>query len=118
MLGGDFTRVSGDLWDVLLDNTENDASDKIKMVHKGDKVIAYGVLHHWFTDGSGLGLTEQTGMLMHPSPPKKEEEFAEYVEMWQDKMRSLEAYGDHFKLAPLFKISALRMLMTGKANEY
>ena len=56
--------------------------------------------------------------MMHPDPPKKEEELAEYVEMWQDKMRGLEAHGDEFKWAPVFKINALRMLMTGKVKEY
>ncbi len=57
-------------------------------------------------------------MLMHPSPPRREEELAEYMEMWQDKMRRLEAHGEEFELAPLFKISASRMLMTGKAKKY
>ncbi len=38
--------------------------------------------------------------------------------MWQDKMRRLEAHGDEHKLAPVFKIGALSMLMTGKAKEY
>ncbi len=38
--------------------------------------------------------------------------------MSQDKMRSLEAHGEEFKLAPLFKINASRMMMTGKAKEY
>ncbi len=38
--------------------------------------------------------------------------------MWQDKMRRLEAHGDEYKLAPVFKINALRMLMTEKAKEY
>ena len=38
--------------------------------------------------------------------------------MWEDKMRRLEAHGEEFKLAPVFKISALRLLMTGKAKEY
>ena len=30
----------------------------------------------------------------------------------------MEAHGEEFKLAPLYKINALRMLMTGKAKEY
>ncbi len=38
--------------------------------------------------------------------------------MWLDKIRRLEAHGEEFKLAPLFKINALRMLMTAKAKEY
>ena len=55
---------------------------------------------------------------MHPEPPKKEDELAEHVEMWLDKMRRLEAHGDECKLAAVFKINALRMLTTGKAREY
>ncbi len=38
--------------------------------------------------------------------------------MWQDKMRRLEAYGDEFKMTPVYTVNALRMLMTGKAKEY
>ncbi len=52
---------------------------------------------------------------IHPSPHKK---LAEHLEMWQDNMRRLEAPGEEFKLAPFFKINALRMLMSGKATEY
>jgi hypothetical protein len=112
--GGEFERVSEDVWNILL----GEAYDKIRMVRKGAGATAYGVLKFWFTDGSGLGLAEQARMLMHPSPLKKEEELAEYVEMWQDEMRGLEAHGEDFKLAPLFKINDLRMLMTGNAREY
>ena len=39
---------------------------------------------------------------------KREEEVAEHVEMWHGKMRRLEAHGDEFKLAPVFKMNALR----------
>jgi hypothetical protein len=56
-------------------------------------------------------------MLIHPAPPKREEELAGLVEMRQDKMRRSEAHGDEFKLAPVFKIHASRMLMAGKAKE-
>ncbi len=38
--------------------------------------------------------------------------------MWQDKMRRLEVHGDEYKFSPVFKINALRMLMTGKPKEY
>ncbi len=55
---------------------------------------------------------------MYPAPPKREDELAEHVEMWQDKMRRLESHGKEFKLAPVFKINALRMLMASKAKEY
>ncbi len=67
---------------------------------------------------SGLGLAEQARMLMHPAPPKREVELAEHVEMWQDKVRRLEAHETEFKLAHVFKINALRTLMIGKSKKY
>ena len=45
MYDGDFARVSGDVWKVLSDKAENEAYDKINMVHKEDGVTAYGVLY-------------------------------------------------------------------------
>jgi hypothetical protein len=57
-------------------------------------------------------------MLMHPAPPKRQEELAEHLWMWQDKMRRFEARGDQFELANVFKIDALRIVMAGKAEEY
>ncbi len=53
-----------------------------------------------------------------PRPAEEEEELAEHLEMWQDKMMMFQAHEEECKLAPLFKINALRMLMTGKAKEY
>ncbi len=76
----------------MIDKAEADAYDQIKMVPKGQGVIAYGVLYRWFTGETGLGLAEQARMLTHPSPPKREEEWTEHVEMWQDKMRRLEIH--------------------------
>ncbi len=102
--------MSGDVLNILIDKAEMEAYDKIKMVPKGQGVVAYGFLHRWFTDVSGLGLAEQARMLMHPAPPKREEELAEHVEMWQDKMRRSEAHGDEFKLAPVFKINVSECL--------
>ncbi len=39
--GGELVRVLGDLWKILMDKAENEAYDKIKMVHKGDGIIEY-----------------------------------------------------------------------------
>ena len=73
--GDEFDKVSGDMWNVLIDKAEAGAYDKIK----GQGVVACGVLYRWFTDVSGLGLAEQARMLMHPAPPKREEDLAEHV---------------------------------------
>ena len=51
--GDVFTKVSGDIWNILIDRAEAEAYDKIKMVPKGQGVVAYGVLYRWFTDVSG-----------------------------------------------------------------
>ncbi len=82
--------ASGDVWFVLIDKAEMEAYGKIKMLPKGEQVFVYGVMCRWFTDVSGLGSAEQARRFMHPDPPKKEEEdLAEFVDMWQDKMRWL-----------------------------
>jgi hypothetical protein len=79
---------------------------------------AYGVLYRWFTDASGLDLAEQARRLMHPEPPKQEEDLAESIDGWLDKLRRLEAHGDEYKLAAVFEINALRTVTTVKAREY
>jgi hypothetical protein len=84
--GDDFEKASGGVC-----KAEMEADDKIKMVPTGQGVSTSGVMYRRFTDVSGLGLAEQVRRLMHPDPPKREEEPAEHVEMWQDKMRRLEA---------------------------
>ncbi len=79
--------MSGEVWNILIDKAEMEAYDKIKMVPKGQGVVANEVLHRWFTDVSDLSLPEQSRMFVHPSPPERDEELAEHAEMWQDPWR-------------------------------
>ncbi len=76
--------VSGDAWNILINKAEMETRGKIKMAPKGQGVVAYGVEHRRLTDVSGLGLAKQAKRLTHPDPPKKEDELAVHVEMWQD----------------------------------
>ncbi len=69
--GEEFERVSGDVWNILLDKAENEVHDKNKIVHKGEWISAHGVFYRWFTDMSGFRFVEQARMMMHPSPPKR-----------------------------------------------
>ena len=39
--GGEFARISRDVWNILMDKAENEAYDKIKMIPKGQGVVAY-----------------------------------------------------------------------------
>ena len=110
--------LSKDLYKVLIDKAEGEAYDKIKMVQPGDGMKAYGVLYRWFTEVSGLGLVEQSRRLMHPEPVKREEELSEAVEAWMDKLRRLEAHGEKYKLPAVYKLTALKAMLTGKALEY
>jgi hypothetical protein len=116
--GAVFGEASQDLWKFLIDKAEAEAYGKTKTIPQGQGIKAYGVVYRWFTGVSGIGPAEQARRSMHPEPPTREEELAEHVEMWQDKTRRLEAHGDEYKLAPVFEINALRMLMAGKAKEY
>ncbi len=56
--GGEFSSVSGDVTNILMDKAENEAYDKIKIVHEREGIATYGVLYRWFADVSGLGLAE------------------------------------------------------------
>ncbi len=107
-----------EMWQILIDKAEIEAHHKIKMLPNGQRVVAYGVMHRCFADVSGLGLAEQARRLMHPDIQIHPRERMSLRSIWQGKMRRLEAHGKVFKLAPAFKINALRMLMTGKATEY
>ncbi len=56
--GAAFQETSGDIWKVLIDKEEAEANDKIKRIHQGEGLRAYGVVSRWFTDVSGWGLSE------------------------------------------------------------
>ena len=44
--GEEFDKVSGDVWNILIDKAEMEAYDKIKMVPKRQGVVAYGILYY------------------------------------------------------------------------
>ena len=67
----------------------------------------YMDVYRWFTETSGLGLTEQARELMDPSPAEKEGEIAERVEDWIQKCDRLARHGSQYELATLYKTVAL-----------
>ena len=46
----------------------------------------YAEVYKWFTDISGLGLTEQAGLFMNPKPAAQEEDIAGAIEVWEEKV--------------------------------
>ena len=65
-----------------------------------------------------LALTEKTRVLMHPTPVKHEHEIADALEKWSEQERTLRAHGDDYKLNAAFKVTALRVLMSCKREQF
>ena len=96
--------ISQNLYTILMDKSEGDAYDKIKGISTRDGIVGYSRVYRWFTEISGLGLAEQARRLMHPEAPKREDELAEFVDGWCERVRRLEAHGPKYVLAPLYKV--------------
>ena len=89
----DFIR---DVYSIIVDKAEGEAWDKIKAVPGTDGLEVYMNLYRWFTEISGLGLTSQAMKLMHPDPPKREEDIAECLDNWVERVRRLESHGTKY----------------------
>ena len=117
-MSGKYDQFNKDLYAIIMDKSEKEAYDKIRAIKEQDGTMAYLTLYRWFTEISGLGLTSQATKLMHPDPPKKEEDLYEELDKWIERVRRLEAHGEKYVLPPLYKVTALRLLMVGKAKEH
>ena len=79
---------------------------------------AYMRVYLWFAGTAGLALTEKTRMLMHPNPVKHEYDLADALEKWAEQERTLRAHGNDYQLSAVFKVTALRGLMTNKREQF
>ena len=66
LMGSDWSRLTSDMYKILIDKAEGEAYDKIKTVPNGEGMRAYLILYRWFTDVTGVGLAEQARKLRHP----------------------------------------------------
>ena len=57
-------------------------------------------------------------MLMHPTPVKHEYEIADALGKWSEQERTLRAHGNDYKLSAAFRVTALRVLMTCKREQF
>ena len=55
---------------------------------------------------------------MHPTPVKHEYEIADALEKWSEQERTLRAHGDDYKLNAAFKVTALKVLMSCKREQF
>ena len=114
----DRDRAAEDIYYVLVERTEGDAARRVNSGEPGEGMQAYQRLYPWFAGTTGLALTEKTRALMHPTPVKHESEIADALEKWSEKERTLRAHGDEYKLNSAFKVTALRVLMSCKREQF
>ena len=115
---GDGDTASESLYYVLVEKTEGDAALRVNSGEPGQGMQAYMRVYLWFAGTTGLALTEKTRVLMHPTPVKHESEIADALERWSEQERTLRAHGDEYKLNAAFKVTALRVLMTCKREQF
>ena len=115
---GDVAKANEDLFYVLVEKTEGEAALRVNSTEPGEGIMAYQKIYLWFAGTTGLALSERTRMLMHPEAPKREEDIAEAIEKWCEQERLLLAHGDDYKLSAAFKITALRVLMSCKREQF
>ena len=64
-----------------------------------------------------MALSERVKIIMTPTPPKSEDNIADAIEKWEDQANSLKDINKEYELNDLFKRTALRTLMVGKAKD-
>ena len=102
----------------MVEKTEGDAALRVNSGEPGEGLNAYMRVYLWFAGTTGLALTEKSRMVMHPTPPKHEHDIADALEKWAEQERTLRAHGKDYELNAAFKITALRILMTAKREQF
>ena len=60
---------------------------------------------------------EQSAKLMQPAQAGKEEDIAEAIELWEEKMNRLAQHGEEFRLSDTYKKVALKRILLGKTRD-
>ena len=60
---------------------------------------------------------EQTALMMNPKPAAKEEDIAEAIEMWEEKVNRLARHGADYKLSEALKKVALKNILVGRVRD-
>jgi len=95
---------------------ECEAYFRVKSVEPGNGIEAVVKIVKWFMGTSGLGLQEKARQIMAPIPPKAEGDIAEAVEKWLEGVRIISGH-QGFELSYRLRVTALKMLMIGKAKD-
>ena len=60
---------------------------------------------------------EETSRLMHPKQASREEDVAEAIEAWLERVNRLERCGTEYHLAESFKKVALKQILVGRLRD-
>ena len=104
------------------------AADKIVTIPHGGPVrslnlatacgiMMYAEVYKWFTETSGLGLMEQAAKLMHPKQAAKEEDIADVMELWEEKVNRLARNGMEYHVPDVYRKVALKQMLVGNIRD-
>ena len=115
----DIEQLDKDLSYLLVDKAKSGSSifQRIQNLQAQGGIRMYAEVYKWFTETSGLGLMEQVAKAMNPNQAAKEENIAEAIEMWEDKMNRLARYGEEYQMSEAFKKVALKKILVGKLRD-
>ena len=74
-------------------------------------------MYKWFTETPGVGLAEQAAKLMRPAQAAKEENIAEAIELWEEKVNRLARHGEDYQSNEAYKKVALKQMLVGKVRD-
>jgi len=115
----DLAEFSNELYEVLIDKTEGDAMARVKAGPKGNGLDAYRRVHRWYTMTTELGLTELRTRVMHPKPPKREEDTLLQLEAWErEHQKLIDIEGPSGELPENYKRTAVLQILSGRIKEY
>ena len=69
----EYTKFAESMHYVLMDKCEGEALTRVRSVMNNDGIMEYVEVFKWFTETTGLAMSERMKTIMTPNPPKKEE---------------------------------------------
>ena len=111
-------QINEELYHVLVEKSEGETALRVNSGEPGSGLEAYQRIYLWFAGMTGLAITERTRNIMHPSPPKHESDIADALERWSESERLLSAHGEEYKMPAAHKITALRIMMTCRREQF
>ena len=79
-------------------------------------ILAWALIHNWYMETSGLGISQRMGWVMNPPQSKTDSDVMYDVERWLDEIRELVALGQP-DLPALYKVAGLKRIATQKIRD-